>query len=71
MVTFYDFPREHWRHIRTSNIVESPFFTEAMYRGRKTLQEGCQRHGLNMESSYGSGETLPEVKRFASALGSL
>jgi len=27
MVTFYDFPREHWRHIRTSNIVESPFST--------------------------------------------
>lgn len=25
MVTFYAFPREHWRHIRTTNIVESPF----------------------------------------------
>jgi putative transposase len=25
MVTFYTFPREHWRHIRTTNIVESPF----------------------------------------------
>ena len=25
MVTFYQFPREHWRHIRTTNIVESPF----------------------------------------------
>lgn len=25
MVTFYDFPREHWRHIRTTNVVESPF----------------------------------------------
>jgi transposase-like protein len=25
MVTFYDFPKEHWRHIRTTNIVESPF----------------------------------------------
>lgn len=25
MITFYDFPREHWRHIRTTNIVESPF----------------------------------------------
>jgi putative transposase len=23
-VTFYRFPREHWRHLRTSNIVESP-----------------------------------------------
>ena len=25
MVTFYDFPREHWRHLRTTNPVESPF----------------------------------------------
>jgi len=21
----YDFPREHWKHLRTSNVVESPF----------------------------------------------
>ena len=25
MVAFYDFPREHWKHLRTSNVVESPF----------------------------------------------
>ncbi|MDW8008467.1 MAG: transposase [Chloroflexota bacterium] len=25
MVTFYRYPREHWRHIRTTNVVESPF----------------------------------------------
>jgi putative transposase len=25
MVTFYQFPREHWRHLRTTNIIESPF----------------------------------------------
>jgi len=25
MVTFYDFPEEHWKHLRTTNIVESPF----------------------------------------------
>lgn len=25
MTTFYDFPREHWRHIRTTNVIESPF----------------------------------------------
>ena len=25
MITFYDFPREHWKHIRTTNIIESPF----------------------------------------------
>jgi transposase-like protein len=25
MVTFYSFPKEHWIHLRTTNIVESPF----------------------------------------------
>jgi putative transposase len=25
MVTFYQFPQEHWVHLRTTNIVESPF----------------------------------------------
>ena len=25
MVTFYAFPQEHWRHIRTTNVVVSPF----------------------------------------------
>jgi putative transposase len=25
LVTFYQFPREHWCHLRTTNVVESPF----------------------------------------------
>jgi len=25
MVAFYGFPREHWKHLRTSNVIESPF----------------------------------------------
>ncbi|MDO8568599.1 MAG: transposase [Dehalococcoidales bacterium] len=25
MVAFYRFPKEHWTHIRTTNLVESPF----------------------------------------------
>lgn len=25
MVAFYDLPKEHWKHLRTSNVVESPF----------------------------------------------
>jgi len=25
MITFYRFPESHWRHLRTTNIVESPF----------------------------------------------
>ncbi len=25
MVTFYGYPKEHWIHLRTTNVVESPF----------------------------------------------
>lgn len=25
LTTYYDFPLEHWKHLRTSNVVESPF----------------------------------------------
>ncbi len=25
MISFYSFPKDHWRHLRTSNVVESPF----------------------------------------------
>jgi transposase-like protein len=25
LTTYYDFPVEHWKHLRTSNVVESPF----------------------------------------------
>jgi putative transposase len=27
MVAFYRFPKQHWRHLRTTNVVESPFST--------------------------------------------
>lgn len=40
MVAFYRFPKEHWIHLRTSNVVESPFAavrlrTEAAKRYKK------------------------------------
>jgi putative transposase len=25
MITFYSFPKEHWPHLRTTNVIESPF----------------------------------------------
>jgi transposase-like protein len=27
MLTFYDFPAEHWKHLRTTNPIESTFAT--------------------------------------------
>jgi len=43
MMTFYSYPREHWKHLRTSNIVESPFSavrlrTDASRRYKKAEQ---------------------------------
>src|SRR5437867_7420187 len=32
MVAFYDFPKEQWKHLRTTNVVESPF---AAVKGRR------------------------------------
>jgi len=41
MIAFFDFPAEHWQHLRTTNIVESPFAavrlrTRAAKRYKKT-----------------------------------
>lgn len=38
LFTFYDFPAEHWKHIRTSNPIESMFAT-VRHRSRQT--KGC------------------------------
>jgi transposase-like protein len=40
LVTFYQFPREHWRHLRTTNVVESPF---AAVRLRTTVGKRYRR----------------------------
>lgn len=33
MVTFYRYPKAHWKHLRTSNVVESPFSTVRLRTG--------------------------------------
>jgi len=38
LLTFYDFPAEHWRHIRTTNPIESTFAT---VRLRTARVRGC------------------------------
>jgi putative transposase len=40
LITFYQFPREHWRHLRTTNVVESPF---AAVRLRTTAAKRFKR----------------------------
>src|SRR5436853_455958 len=47
LVTFFDFPAEHWKHLRTSNVIESPFATVRL-RQRVTNGAGSRTKGLLM-----------------------
>ena len=38
LLAFYDFPAEHWKHLRTSNAIESTFAT---VRHRTIRAKGC------------------------------
>ena len=45
LLSFYDFPAEHWRHLRTTNPVESSFATVKV-RTRRTKGAGSRKAGL-------------------------
>lgn len=47
LLTFYDFPAEHWSHLRTTNPIESTFATIRL-RHRKTKGSGTRRASLAM-----------------------
>jgi putative transposase len=45
LLAFYDFPAEHWKHIRTGNPIESTFAT---VRHRTARAKGCLSHDTGM-----------------------
>ena len=47
LLTFYDFPAEHWIHLRTTNPIESTFATIRL-RHRRTKGCGTRRASLTM-----------------------
>ena len=47
LLTFYDFPAEHWLHLRTTNPIESTFATIRL-RHRRTKGSGTRRTSLAM-----------------------
>lgn len=47
LVTLFDFPAEHWKHLRTTNVIESPFATVRL-RERATRGAGSRTKGLLM-----------------------
>ena len=38
LLAFYDLPAEHWKHLRTTNVIESSFAT---VRHRTVRSKGC------------------------------
>lgn len=47
LLTYFDFPAEHWKSLRTTNVVESPFATVRL-RQRVTKGNGSRIKGLTM-----------------------
>ncbi len=47
LLTFYDFPAEHWIHLRTTNPIESTFATVRL-RHRRTKGNGSRTACLTM-----------------------
>jgi hypothetical protein len=45
LLTFFDFPAEHWKHLRTGNVIESPPATVRL-RQRVTKGAGSRTKGL-------------------------
>ena len=45
-LTFFDFPAEHWVHLRTANVIESPFAT---VRPRQRVTSGTFIDGFLAE----------------------
>jgi len=47
LLAFYDFPAEHWRHLRTTNPIESTFATVRL-RTKRTKGAGSRTASLTM-----------------------
>jgi putative transposase len=77
LLAFYDFPAEHWKHVRTSNPVESTFAT---VRLRTDETKGCLSRETalamvfklaNQPNATGAGSMAPSAwARSSTAYGS-
>ena len=67
LLAFYDFPAEHWKHLRTSNPIESTFATVRL-RTKRTKGSGSRIASLTMvfklcQSAARSWRRLDAVER--------
>ncbi len=59
-VAFYDFPAEHWKHLRTSNPIESSFAT---VRHRTVRSKGCLSNRTALAMIYKLAEAAEKSWR--------
>lgn len=60
LLAFYDFPAEHWRHLRTTNPIESTFATVRLRHGRTKgngSREACLAMVFKLAQSRSSTES--------------
>jgi hypothetical protein len=55
---FYDFPAEHWKHLRTSSVIESAFAT---VRHRTVRSKGCLSNKTALAMVFKLAEPLREA----------
>ncbi len=61
LLSFYDFPAEHWKHLRTTNVIESSFAT---IRHRTLRSKGC----LSNKTALAMISSLPRPLKKAGAV---
>ena len=60
LLAFYDFPAEHWKHLRTSNPIESSFAT---VRHRTVRSKGCLSNRTALAMIYKLAEAAEKSWR--------
>ena len=64
LVTFYQFPREHWPHLQHHERRRVALcHGTAAHHGGQTLQEGRERHGVDLEDVASGRVHLPPTQR--------
>ena len=61
LLAFYDFPAEHWKHLRTTNVIESSFAT---VRHRTVRSKGCLSNKTALAMIFKLAEAAEKSWRF-------
>src|SRR5258705_12231765 len=59
LLAFYDFPAEHWKHLRTTNPIESSFAT---VRHRTVRSKGCLSNKTALAMIFKLAEAHARIK---------